>query len=844
MTNNTKNFLGRYWHWFFIAIAIIISLYIRIVNPWESVFTWTVRLSGNDPWYYYRIIQNLLTHFPERIWFDAFTNYPYGTGTHFGPFVVYLGAIMAKLGGATATSPEALRGVLSFVPTIGGTLLVFPAYLLTKELFNKKAGVIAALLIIMVPGQLLHRSVLSFNDHHVWEVLWMITTLALFSYSINKWSSKPAMENLKSNSVLAPIFTGLAIGMYLYSWAPGFIIVFILTLYVLIAYLLKHWINVKAENIAFIGIVTFLTAALIYLPYAFKETGFSFARYTSFPLVVLLGASAIMALFHGIEKLERKGYYSRLGIKEEYAFPATIVVVGVTLIAAIGLVAPSFLERIISIIGVVQKTGGALTVAEVQPFFTMGGGQFSLFPAWSTFATTFFFAIPGIIYTFIKFVKERNNLYLLAVVWGIAMIVALAGQNRFAYYFGAVSAIFAAIMLDAILRRLNFYEAVTGGIERLKKVGYIRIAVSILIIIAVFYPTFTMAFEQSKYAGGGINKQWFDTLTWMRTNTPNQEFYDQYYYQIYEPHHEGEYPYPQETYGVMSWWDYGHWIETIAHRMPNANPFQQGIGKKAPFRPGAAPFFTALNETYANNISNQLGVKYVVTDVEMATGKFYAMGAWAEGDVGKVQNIYYRGGGYVYSTPQGQIGIATSQYQIPSNGRVITTMNIPSQNYYQTMEAKFHIFDGDGLENYRMVYESNFASTNRQSGFMELMNRLIYNRYYSQEMEQEQVNIRSTGYVKVFEYVNGTTIEGTVEEDVDQVTINTTIQTNQGRTYGYQQRVEPQNGQYHFTVPYAQNTTYPVKAVSPYSIKAGNLTKTISLTDEDLKGRTINLNFP
>ncbi|MFO7967198.1 MAG: hypothetical protein R6U44_06335 [Archaeoglobaceae archaeon] len=228
----------------------------------------------------------------------------------------------------------------------------------------------------------------------------------------------------------------------------------------------------------------------------------------------------------------------------------------------------------------------------------------------------------------------------------------------------------------------------------------------------------------------------------------------------------------------------------------------------------------------------------------MATGKFYAMGAWAEGDVGKVQDIYYRGGGYVYSTPQGQIGIADSQYQIPSGGEVITTMNIPSQNYYQSMEAKFHIFDGDGLKNYRMVYESNFASTNSQSGFMELMNRLIYNRYYSQQMEHEQMNIRSTGYVKVFEFVEGAKIMGTVEEDIDQITINTTVQTNQNRTFAYQQKVEPLNGEYQFTVPYAQNTTHPVKPVSPYSIKAGNYTKTISLTEEDLKGRTINLDFP
>ncbi len=842
MTNNTKNFLGKYWHWFFIAIAIIISLYIRIVNPWDSVFTWTVRLSGNDPWYYYRITQNLLAHFPTSIWFDSFTQYPYGSHIHFGPFVVYLGAILAKLGGAS--TPEALRGVLAFIPAIGGTLLVFPAYLFTKEFINKKAGVIAALLIIMVPGQLLHRSVLSFNDHHIWEVVWMISVLALFAYSVNSWSGRSVRENLNKLSTLAaPVFTGVALGLYLDTWPPGFIIGLILVSYIFFVFILKRFLSTDTDNLVYIGVITFITASLIYLPFSFMHPEMHTTRYSPFQLLMLLGLAFVLVIFHGIDVVQRKGYYERIGVKESYAFPLSIIVVAAVVIGTLATVSSHFLALLMKIVHVTQASGGALTVAEVQPFFTMGGGQFSLFPAWSTFAATFFFAIPGIIYTFIRFIlKERNSLYLLAILWGIAMLIALAGQNRFAYYFGAVSAIFAAIMVDAILRYLNFYEAVSGGIERLKKVGYIRLAVSILIILILFYPTLTMANQQSQYAGG-MPQPWFDTLTWMRSNTPDQEFYDQYYYQIYEPNQEGRYPYPQGTYGVMSWWDYGHWIETIAHRMPNANPFQHGIGKKEPFKPGAAPFFTALNETYANNISNQLGVKFVITDVEMATGKFYAMGAWAHGSTGKVQNIYYRGGGYVYSTPQGQVGIATSQYQIPSNGEVITTMNIPSQNYYRTMEAKFHIFDGDGLENYRMVYESGFAGTNSQSGFMEIMNRLIYNKYYSQQMEQEQMEIKSTGYVKVFEYVEGATIKGTIDEEVSQVTINATIQTNQGRTYAYQQKVEPQNGQYQFTVPYAQNTTYPVKPVTPYTLTAGNITKTISLADEDLKGKKITIDF-
>ena len=43
----------------------------------------------------------------------------------------------------------------------------------------------------------------------------------------------------------------------------------------------------------------------------------------------------------------------------------------------------------------------------------------------------------------------------------------------------------------------------------------------------------------------------------------------------------------------MSWWDYGHWIEVIGRKIPNANPFQVGIGGGTNHAPGASTFFTA-----------------------------------------------------------------------------------------------------------------------------------------------------------------------------------------------------------------------------------------------------------
>ncbi len=62
-----------------------------------------------------------------------------------------------------------------------------------------------------------------------------------------------------------------------------------------------------------------------------------------------------------------------------------------------------------------------------------------------------------------------------------------------------------------------------------------------------------------------------------------------------------------QAYGVMSWWDYGHYIETIGHRMPNANPFQAGIGGRRESinetnQPGATTFLTAQSEEEASSV--------------------------------------------------------------------------------------------------------------------------------------------------------------------------------------------------------------------------------------------------
>jgi len=827
---------SRYWHLAFIAIAVVISLYLRVLNPWNSVFTWTVRLGGNDPSYYFRLIDSCIHNFPSRLWFDAFTYYPYGTYTHFGPFLVYLGAIIAKLAGAT--DPESLKNVLVFIPAIGGTLLVFPVYLFVKETFNKEAGVISALLVGIIPGQLLARSLLGFNDHHVWEVFWMTTTLALYAYAINQWRNDPNAVRDRRKLAYA-ILAGVAFGMYLLTWAPSFFMALLIVIYTFIVMLSSRFIKADTTSIIYVSMITIGTAMLLYLPFAFNYPGFSAAHYSPFQLLVLLACTVVLAIFRGIEMLKDKGYYAKLGIKEEYAVPISLIVVAVVVICALFAISPDFLGILFGIIGVVQPKGGALTIAEVQPFFTMGG-KFSLAPAYVNFATTFFFGFFGSLYLIWQVYKERKDTHILVLLWAVVMFIALCGQNRFAYYFAIVCAVTSGIILDWLLRTLRFYDAILNLLKsKPKNFSYTKFIVAVLLILVLFYPTFALAYEQSKY-GGGPNEAWWDALVWLRNNTPNKEFYDGFYYKLYKPSQNlsKPYPYPNGTYGVMSWWDYGHWITAIGHRIPNANPFQQGIGNKYDNIPGAAPFFTAFNESYANSIADKLGVKYVISDIEMATGKFYAMAVWAEGTLEKAGRIYYAETWIIFKTPSGFVGLAPTIYDIPRGGRPAGYMNVPSENYFKTMEAKLHILDGCGLSHYRMVYESTPISPISFMGWEEVIYRGLFNNNYADKFRMPKVNVTTSGYVKIFEYVKGARITG--KANASEVIVTLKIKTNQGRIITWQKIVDVVDGTYEVIVPYAQNTGYPVKPVGDYTIRAGDVVKTFSVSDEDVEeGRTI-----
>ncbi|MCD6206477.1 MAG: oligosaccharyl transferase, archaeosortase A system-associated, partial [Methanosarcinales archaeon] len=281
------------------------------------------------------------------------------------------------------------------------------------------------------------------------------------------------------------------------------------------------------------------------------------------------------------------------------------------------------------------------------------------------------------------------------------------------------------------------------------------------------------------------------------------------------------YPYPDTAYGVMSWWDYGFWIENIARRIPNANPFQGGIGGGKSHAPGASTFFTAASEEEANEIADTLGTRYVVSDVEMATGKFYAITAW-DGDTG----------GYME--------------QIPIGGRWET---IPTMRYFNSMEGRLHIFDGVSLKHYRLVHESmSGGSAERGYKWVYNMQPQLYPDLFENRKQDLPAEIpeADTGYVKIFEYVKGARITGIAPPN-STVSLSVPIITNQGRTFEYVQTgAASADGTFTLIAPYSTDgaimggTQFDTMPSGMYTVTVAGMPHQVSVAEEDvLAGNTI-----
>jgi len=394
----------------------------------------------------------------------------------------------------------------------------------------------------------------------------------------------------------------------------------------------------------------------------------------------------------------------------------------------------SLLGSMLSQFSVFGQSGAMLTISEATPLlFPYGTFTFSM--AWGYFTTSFFISFIALVMLVFALVKERSADKSFFLVWSVIMLLLILGQRRWGYYFVINAALltgyFSWKMLDiaGLGKLLIGPKKVVEAVKKFKKkkkkvketgkpktfmqprgVWVTVIVVGIVLFFLVVFPNIgrakILARTPSQIYPNLVNG-WYTSSLWLIDNTPEPFGNPDFYYARYGP--GAEFVYPDSAYGVMSWWDYGYFIMQIGHRIPNANPTQARARE-------AGLFFTAQNETSANMLADEFGTKYVMIDSDMATGKFYAMVDWSDGNLTTFEQYY--------GIPPQVMGRAPQALYLFYN---------PA--YYRSTAVRLYNFDGHARtpsENSTMVVPWSGESVYRtEQGEIQYRNIVGEARYFS-----------------------------------------------------------------------------------------------------------------
>jgi oligosaccharyl transferase (archaeosortase A-associated) len=688
-----------------------VSLYIRIALPYDHIFVnGSVWFRETDAYYYMRNIETLVHNFLAYNTFDPYMLFPGGSGALSRPFFAWLVAGIILLVKGAASSLHSMEVVAAYMPAILGTLTLIPVYFIGKELFNRWVGVIAAALVVILPTEFLHRSLLGFTDHHVAEVLFSTVSILFLIMAVKRAREREiSFSHVLSrdwSTVTRPLIytllAGVFLGLYLLSWSGGLLFIFIIFIYLVVQFIVDHLRRKSCDYLCIVSTPLFLIALLMLLPLLVKG---SLDTVTRISLLIAIVVPIVLSIISRLmaARAWKPVYY-------------VLVLLGLTGIglAALHAINPSLLRSMLGSFSIFTPTGARLTIMEVTGIL-FPHGTFTLSMAWANFTTSFFISFISLVMLAFVVVKERGARKSLFLVWSVVMLLAVLGQRRFGYYYVINAALltgyFSWKMLDiaGLNRLLAKSKEVVGAVKKFKKkekktrekakpktfmqprgVWVSVIVVGIVLFFLVIFPNTGLWKDAPTDLGGGlyigytkplaqqspiIDNGWYTSTLWLKDNSPEPFGDPDFYYELYPPRDEFEYP--ETAYGVMSWWDYGYFIMQIAHRIPNANPGQRGAVE-------AGQFFTAQNETSANMLADELGSKYVMIDQAMATGKFYAMADWAgktqtsSGWPGKTDNEFYE----VY-------------YVATEEGGQSPTLFYPA--FYQSMAIRLYNFDGKAV---------------------------------------------------------------------------------------------------------------------------------------------------
>ncbi|WP_372911250.1 oligosaccharyl transferase, archaeosortase A system-associated [Salinigranum sp.] len=958
-----QSVLDIFEDWFHVpALLVVMVLMVAIrIQEFDS-FTrdGTVYFSGNDAWYHLREVNYTIRHWPTTMPFDPWTNFPYGTSVgQFGTLYDQLVATAALVVGLGGPSESLVSTTLLVAPTVFGALAVVPTYYLGARLGGRVGGLFGALVLALLPGTFLQRTLVGFADHNGAEpffqalaVLGIVVALSVAERETPVWElvADSEWDALRRPALYAAL-GGVALALYMWVWPPGVLLVGVFGVFTLVKLSSSVAAGETPEPVAFaVAVVGVVTGVLMLVP--LDTVGFSVTDFSLLQVVAPIGVGAV-AVFLGwlARQWESRDVDASL-------YPAAVLGIVVVGVGVVAVALPSVLSlvqtNLLRIVGFSQGAT-ARTIGEAQPFLSQNILQqqgvdatgrilleygFTLFTGvaaavWllakplvdenetrdlvyvggSLVVVALVFLVPSLfgaiggvvglnaqvtslvvvsaLIVGAALLTDYDSERLFVVVWAVFITAAAFTQVRFNYYLAVVVAVMNAYLVGELLRVIDL-RSVPESFSDVQTWQVITVAVVVMLVLAPVLvvplnvrntgnPSFDSsdtAWQTAQNNGPGNVVQWDGSLQWMANETPTEGTFggasnEMAYYGTYE--RTEDFSYPEGSYGVQSWWDYGHWITLRAERIPNANPFQEGATEAANYL--LAPSEEQAEGVLARQSTEGNETRFVMVDWQMASpnSKFGApVVFYTEDNVSRQDffepmytsnfrasvtvreqryyesqmiRLYHYHGSAVEPRPV-VVDWENRQAQT-SGGDTVSVRTFPSNRTdaireFQNMSAARAYVERDGsaqvggvgaipaervpaLEHYRLVRTSNrsaFSASSYQQEFL-ITQQLT-------GFPATRMFVTNPSWLKTFERVPGARIEGSGAPPNTTVTAEVDMRAPNGNyTFTYRQQARTDaDGEFTMTLPYSTTgydqygpengyTNVSVRAAGPYNISTG-----------------------
>ncbi len=580
-----SSFLNRYWVSMSLILIFALGLYIRSqsLGALSNCIDGMVCLQALDPFFIYRTSLELMNN-NFHFFNDMMRYFPTGvhaSGTY--PVVLYLPAVVYSIISMVLPGLTYLSWA-QYYPAIMGALMVPALYLLGKELFNRKVGLLAAFFVAVNPATL-YRTAAGFIEKEPTAMVFLILAMYFFVHA------------LKNDSILSSVNAGLSILMATLTWGGSNILVLILGM---ISGILLFF-NMHPRSL-YKAYPLMMSIPLLVPALAGLNATMSYSSNYGLLCVGVIGLILIRYLS------EKKKLVSNNS--QKYVVPGACVLGGLLLIVGsfFSTTLASLFRTIMKLMNWSEGVIGS-TVAENNPA-TWGDIQNQLGAEYASrfipqldsiipYLSLWVFMLVGIVFLTYKIYKTRDWKYIFALVLILATIYASLSRIRVIFLLGAPASLIGAYGLYGISRLVNRID-LADMINRQQifgvGTGQVKRGLLAAFMILVLAVSLLAGLSFARSIGPSFNSNWQDAMQFLKTETPEDSV-------------------------ILSWWDYGYWFETAGERAAVADG---GNTYASTINPLLANGFIQDNVSELKRVIEYFPADYVVVDYTLI-GKFSAM---------------------------------------------------------------------------------------------------------------------------------------------------------------------------------------------------------------------------